>query len=93
MVTCPKGHKMLIRNGRYGKFYGCSEYPDCHETRPFNTKSKSKNKSKSNIPKKICSECGYKKVRVYQRGDSICDNCKTKFTKKETQLLMDSLNQ
>lgn len=90
MVTCPKGHKMLIRNGRYGKFYGCSEYPDCRETRPFNTKSKSKkNKSKSNIPKKICSECGYKKVRVYQRGDSICDNCKTKFTKKETQLLMD----
>ena len=54
MVTCPKDHKMLIRNGRYGKFYGCSEYPDCRETRPLNTKSKSKkSKSKSNIPKKF----------------------------------------
>jgi len=34
--TCPKcGSKMLIRNGRYGKFYGCSKYPYCKGTRPY----------------------------------------------------------
>ena len=34
--TCPKcGSKMLIRNGRYGKFYGCSKYPYCKGTRSY----------------------------------------------------------
>ncbi len=30
---CPKcGSKLVIRNGKYGKFYGCSNYPTCRFT-------------------------------------------------------------
>ena len=57
---------MLIHNGRYGKFYGCSEYPDCHETRPFNTKSKSKKTNQSQIFQKKFGE------RCYKKGKSLC---------------------
>ena len=33
--TCPKcrGH-MVLREGRYGSFYGCADYPKCRGTRP-----------------------------------------------------------
>jgi len=32
--TCPVcGSKMLLRKGRYGKFYGCSKFPYCRGTR------------------------------------------------------------
>lgn len=30
---CPKcGGKLVLRNGKYGKFYGCSNYPKCNYT-------------------------------------------------------------
>ncbi len=33
---CPKcGSEMFLRNGRFGKFYGCSRYPMCKGTRNF----------------------------------------------------------
>lgn len=33
---CPKCKStMVLRNGRYGKFYGCSRYPMCHATIPY----------------------------------------------------------
>ena len=47
MVTCPKGHKMVVRSGRYGKFYGCSNYPGCKETKQISAKSTKKKKSSS----------------------------------------------
>lgn len=32
--TCPKcGGKVVIRNGKYGNFYGCSNYPECSHTK------------------------------------------------------------
>ena len=32
--TCPKcGSKMILRKGRYGKFYGCSKFPYCRGVR------------------------------------------------------------
>lgn len=32
--TCPKcGSKMILRKGRYGKFYGCSKFPYCRGTK------------------------------------------------------------
>jgi len=32
--TCPRcGNRMLLRNGRRGKFYGCSRFPYCRGTR------------------------------------------------------------
>jgi len=33
---CPRcDSKMILRSGRYGKFYGCSKFPYCRETRPY----------------------------------------------------------
>lgn len=30
MPRCDKcGKPMLLREGKYGQFYGCSNYPDC----------------------------------------------------------------
>ena len=29
---CPRKHKMVIREGRYGYFWGCSKYPICRHT-------------------------------------------------------------
>lgn len=35
---CPKcNSRMIFRNGRYGKFYGCSRFPYCRGTRPYRT--------------------------------------------------------
>ena len=32
--TCPKcGGALQIRNGKYGQFYGCSNYPRCKYTK------------------------------------------------------------
>ncbi|MCB8818316.1 topoisomerase DNA-binding C4 zinc finger domain-containing protein [Desulfosporosinus shakirovi] len=27
------GFKMILRNGKYGPFYGCTQYPKCRGTR------------------------------------------------------------
>ncbi len=33
---CPEcGAPLIVRFGRYGKFVGCSAFPDCRHTRPF----------------------------------------------------------
>ncbi|NWF93911.1 MAG: topoisomerase DNA-binding C4 zinc finger domain-containing protein [Syntrophaceae bacterium] len=33
---CPRcSSKMILRKGRYGKFYGCSRFPYCRGTRPY----------------------------------------------------------
>ena len=40
-VVCEKcGHKMLLREGRYGKFLGCSNYPKCKNIKSFETEEK-----------------------------------------------------
>jgi DNA topoisomerase I len=37
-ITCPKcGSPMYLRESRFGKFYGCSKYPECDGTRPYTT--------------------------------------------------------
>lgn len=34
---CPRcQNKLILRNGKYGKFYGCSNYPNCKFTKPIN---------------------------------------------------------
>ncbi|KAA0007327.1 MAG: hypothetical protein FE035_01860 [Thermoplasmata archaeon] len=43
---CPRcgnklfGGKMVIRNGPYGKFLGCSRYPKCKYTQSFSDRNK-----------------------------------------------------
>ena len=37
-TTCPEcGGKLVLRNGIYGEFWGCSNYPKCHFTRKKKT--------------------------------------------------------
>lgn len=51
-VKCEKcGAPMIIKSGRYGNYYACSNYPECQNIRPVNEKVA--------IPTdKICPECG-----------------------------------
>lgn len=40
MDKCPNcGGGLVERHGRYGKFYGCSNYPKCHFIKEINNKS------------------------------------------------------
>lgn len=48
--VCEKcGGKMVIRDGRFGKFLACSNFPKCKNTRPIETEVKKAG---------ICPECG-----------------------------------
>ena len=73
-ITCEKcGSKMVIKNGRYGKFVACPNYPRCRNTKPFITDadvneaneeaSETKTEEKTNDKKLIvsdtkCEKCG-----------------------------------
>ncbi len=49
-IICDKcGHKMLLREGRYGKFLGCSNFPHCKNIMPYEEDKKVVGK---------CPECG-----------------------------------
>ncbi|MFW5962511.1 MAG: type I DNA topoisomerase [bacterium] len=46
---------MLIKNGKYGKFLACSNYPTCKNTMPYDKNKK--NKSKPKQTDKKCPKC------------------------------------
>ena len=49
-VKCDKcGHPMVIREGKFGKFMGCSNYPNCKNIMPLSQENKQVGK---------CPECG-----------------------------------
>jgi len=49
-ILCDKcGSKMLIRNGRFGEFLACSNFPKCKNTKPLEEKKKVVGK---------CPDCG-----------------------------------
>src|SRR5512139_998097 len=42
-MVCEKcGSEMVLRNGKYGQFWGCSGYPKCRNTKPHNGNGKPK---------------------------------------------------
>jgi DNA topoisomerase-1 len=50
-IICDKcGHKMVIREGRYGKFLGCSNFPKCKNVKPYESEEKK--------PVGKCPNCG-----------------------------------
>lgn len=52
-IVCPKcGHNMVIRNGKYGKFLGCSNFPKCRNIMPMPEEESNKKAAG------ICPECG-----------------------------------
>ena len=51
-IICPKcGNKMVVRNGKYGKFLGCSNFPKCRNIMPMPEEEKKKSAG-------ICPDCG-----------------------------------
>ncbi len=49
-VICDKcGHKMLLRDGKFGKFLGCSNFPKCRNILPYQNEQKVVGK---------CPDCG-----------------------------------
>ncbi|MBR0466443.1 MAG: type I DNA topoisomerase [Clostridia bacterium] len=53
-VVCEKcGRKMVVRDGKFGKFLACPGYPECKNTKPM----------PENEIKEACPKCGSKLVR------------------------------
>ena len=63
-IICDKcGAKMIVKNGRYGKFAACPNYPQCRNTKPL-TKPSHEEESEETAEKKLiiadfkCEKCG-----------------------------------
>ncbi|MBO4412820.1 MAG: type I DNA topoisomerase, partial [Clostridia bacterium] len=71
-VVCDKcGHKMVVREGRYGKFLGCSNYPNC------NNIMKMTSAKPAYTPKVVgkCPECGKDVVVKRSKAGKIYYGC------------------
>lgn len=57
---CPKcGKAVVIKLGRFGKYYRCSGYPDCDYTAPLETNMSDKEKAQvDELTKEKCPDCG-----------------------------------
>ncbi len=70
-IVCDKcGKQMLVKQGRFGKFLGCSGYPECKNIKNINedgtvkSKEQMEEESKTN---EICSKCGKEMVIKFGR--------------------------
>ncbi len=57
---CDKcGKPMIIKFGRFGKFYACSGYPDCKTTKPYDEKDKAaQDAAQDQAAGQVCETCG-----------------------------------
>lgn len=66
-IVCEKcGSKMLIRNGKFGEFLACSNFPKCKNTRPLDEAKKVVGK---------CPECGADMVERKSKRGKIFFSC------------------
>lgn len=66
-ILCEKcGHKMLIREGKYGKFLGCSNFPKCRNIKQFEPEKKIVGK---------CPECGKDMVERKSKHGKVFFSC------------------
>ncbi len=86
-IICDKcGSVMIVKNGRYGKFAACPNYPECKNTMPLDGKKQAS--SEPEITDQVCESCGGKLViRSGRYGQFYaCENFpKCKFTKQITK--------
>lgn len=81
-IICDKcGAVMIVKNGRYGKFAACPNYPECKNTKPL-TKESTAPSEKSEKTDMVCDKCGSPMVMRTGRFGSFyaCANypeCKT----------------
>ena len=72
-IVCDKcGHKMVIREGRYGKFLGCSNFPNCNNIMKMENPN-----AKKYEPKVVgkCPECGKDVVVKRSKNGKIYYGC------------------
>ncbi|NLM56032.1 MAG: type I DNA topoisomerase [Clostridiales bacterium] len=99
-IICEKcGARMVVKNGRYGKFAACPNYPECKNTKPLNgTSAKSEGTEEAasaalTEPQYAdfkCEKCGGDMVLRTGRYGSFyaCVNYpKCKFTKQKNQVI------
>ena len=94
-IICDKcGSRMVIKNGRYGKFAACPNYPTCRNTKPLSKTVDTDNEGSATEEKKVfiadfkCEKCGSDMVQRTGRYGSFfacvrypeCD-----FTKQKTR--------
>lgn len=66
-IKCDKcGHIMVIREGKFGKFLGCSNFPTCHNIMEYKDES---------TPKGVCPECGKEVVQRHSKKGKIFYSC------------------
>jgi len=96
-IICDKcGAKMVIKNGRYGKFAACPNYPTCRNTKPL-TEEKKEEQQAERVEKKPvivadfkCEKCGADMVQRNGRYGSFfaCSRYpECNFTKQKTKEL------
>lgn len=78
-ITCEKcGARMVVKQGRFGKFAACPNYPECKNTKPIGKDGKVIEKDETPPEKtgEICSLCGGEMLKRHGRyGDFIaCSN-------------------
>ena len=70
--VCPEcGGELVIRDGKYGKFISCSNYPKCKYTAPLEKKEKEE-------PEKLgilCPECGHELIKRKSRYGTYFIGC------------------
>lgn len=89
-IICDKcGSRMVIKNGRYGKFAACPNYPECKNTKPLDAPSEEKTETAPAEPTGLkCEKCGGELIVRNGRYGSFyaCENFpKCKFTKQITK--------
>ncbi len=89
-IICDKcGSTMIVKNGRYGKFAACPNYPECKNTKPLDSSGKPKQEAPEPEPTGLkCELCGGALVLRNGRYGSFyaCENFpKCKFTKQLTK--------
>ena len=66
-IKCEKcGHEMVIREGKFGKFLGCSNFPTCKNIKPLQN---------NDTPKGKCPECGKEVAQRRSKKGKIFYSC------------------
>ncbi len=88
-IICEKcGSRMVVKQGRYGKFAACPNYPGCKNTKPLEEKEKKQPEKTEAKTDEICEKCGAPMVvRTSRYGSFLaCSTYPTcKFTKQITK--------
>lgn len=69
-IICEKcGSRMIVKNGRYGKFAACPNYPECKNTKPLDKNGNLAEKSRETAEPtdEVCEKCGAPMVKRHGR--------------------------